>query len=121
MLGTMQDVTAIASGSVVGFSLGLIGGGGSILAVPLLVYAVGMPSVHSAIGTSAVAVAASAAISLAGHAHARNVRWPCAIVFALAGMAGAAAGAQLGKMMDGAKLLALFALVTNWQTHSRVA
>jgi uncharacterized protein len=111
MFGTMQDLTAIASGSVVGFSLGLIGGGGSILAVPLLVYVVGMPSVHSAIGTSAVAVAASAAISLAGHAHARNVRWPCAIVFALAGMTGAAVGAQIGKTVDGAKLLALFGVL----------
>ena len=107
----MQDIAAIASGSLVGFSLGLIGGGGSILAVPLLVYVVGMPSVHAAIGTSAVAVAASAAVSLIGHARARNVRWPCAIVFALAGILGAAAGAQLGKMMDGARLLALFGVL----------
>lgn len=104
----MQAFAAIASGSVVGLSLGLIGGGGSILAVPLLIYVVGMPSVHAAIGTSAVAVAASAAVSLVGHARANNVRWPCAIAFALAGIAGAAAGAQLGKMMDGAKLLTLF-------------
>jgi uncharacterized membrane protein YfcA len=56
----MQAIAAIASGSLVGLSLGLIGGGGSILAVPLLIYVVGMPSVHAAIGTSAVAVAASA-------------------------------------------------------------
>ncbi len=104
----IQPIAAIASGSLVGLSLGLIGGGGSILAVPLLIYVVGMPSVHAAIGTSAVAVAASAAISLIGHARANNVRWPCAIAFALAGIAGAAAGAQLGKMMDGARLLALF-------------
>jgi uncharacterized membrane protein YfcA len=39
------------------------------------------------------------------------VRWPCAIVFALAGIVGAAAGAQLGKMMDGARLLALFGIL----------
>ena len=51
------------------------------------------PPTH-AIGTSAVAVAASAAVSLIGHARARNVRWPCAIVFALAGIVGAAAGAR---------------------------
>jgi uncharacterized membrane protein YfcA len=107
----MQAIAAIASGSLVGLSLGLIGGGGSILAVPLLIYVVGMPSVHAAIGTSAVAVAASAAISLIGHARANNVRWPCAIAFALAGIAGAAAGAQLGKMMDGARLLALFGVL----------
>jgi uncharacterized membrane protein YfcA len=107
----MQAIAAIASGSLVGLSLGLIGGGGSILAVPLLIYVVGMPSVHAAIGTSAVAVAASAAISLIGHARANNVRWPCAIAFALAGILGAAAGAQLGKMMDGGKLLALFGML----------
>jgi uncharacterized protein len=107
----MQALAAIASGSVVGLSLGLIGGGGSILAVPLLVYVVGMPSVHAAIGTSAVAVAASAAVSLVGHARARNVRWGCAIAFALAGIVGATAGAQLGKMMDGARLLALFGVL----------
>jgi uncharacterized membrane protein YfcA len=106
-----QTFAALASGCVVGLSLGLIGGGGSVLAVPLLVYVVGMPSVHAAIGTSAVAVAASAAISLAGHARARNVRWGCAIVFALAGIVGATAGAQLGKMMDGTRLLALFGLL----------
>jgi uncharacterized protein len=111
MLMTLQDLSAVLSGSVVGLSLGLIGGGGSILAVPLLIYVVGMPSVHAAIGTSAVAVAASAGISLLGHAHARNVRWPCALIFALAGIAGAAAGAQLGKMMDGGRLLLLFGLL----------
>jgi uncharacterized membrane protein YfcA len=107
----MQAFAAISSGSVVGLSLGLIGGGGSILAVPLLIYAVGMPSVHAAIGTSAVAVAASAAVSLVGHARARNVRWGCAIVFALSGIVGATAGAQLGKMMDGARLLLLFGVL----------
>jgi uncharacterized membrane protein YfcA len=111
MLLTLQNVAAVASGSIVGLSLGLIGGGGSILAVPLLIHVVGVPSVHVAIGTSSVAVAASAAISLLGHAHARNVRWPCAIMFALSGILGAAAGAQLGKMMDGTKLLVLFGLL----------
>jgi uncharacterized membrane protein YfcA len=107
----MQALAAIASGSLVGLSLGLIGGGGSVLAVPLLVYVVGMPSVHAAIGTSAVAVAASAAVSLIGHARARNVRWPCALVFAFAGIVGATAGAQLGKMMDGSRLLLLFGVL----------
>lgn len=111
MIGILRDITAVASGGIVGFSLGLIGGGGSVLAVPLLVYVVGMPSVHAAIGTSAVAVTTSAALSLAGHAYARNVRWSCAIVFAIAGMIGAACGAQLGKMVDGTRLLALFGLL----------
>jgi uncharacterized membrane protein YfcA len=104
----LHDLLAIASGSMVGFVLGLVGGGGSILAVPLLVYVVGVPSPHIAIGTSAIAVALSAATNLAGHARARTVKWPCAITFAIAGMIGAAGGAQLGKMVDGERLLALF-------------
>jgi uncharacterized membrane protein YfcA len=104
----LHHLLAIASGSLVGFTLGLIGGGGSILAVPLLVYVVGVPSPHVAIGTSAIAVAASAAINLAGHARAQTVKWPCALVFAASGIVGAALGAQLGKMVDGARLLALF-------------
>ncbi len=107
----LHDLLAIASGSLVGFTLGLIGGGGSILAVPLLVYVVGVPSPHVAIGTSAIAVAASAAINLAGHARAQTVKWPCALVFAASGIVGAALGAQLGKMIDGARLLALFGVM----------
>jgi len=103
-----HDLLAVASGSIVGFVLGLVGGGGSILAVPLLVYVVGVPSPHVAIGTGAIAVAVSAAANLAGHARAQTVKWPCAVTFAIAGMIGAAAGAQLGKMVDGGRLLALF-------------
>lgn len=61
-----HDLLATFSGSLVGFVLGLIGGGGSILAVPLLVYVVGVASPHVAIGTSAVAVALSALANLLG-------------------------------------------------------
>lgn len=107
----LHDFLAAASGSLVGFTLGLVGGGGSILAVPLLVYVVGVPSAHVAIGTSAVAVAASAAANLAGHARARTVKWPCAIVFALSGIVGVAFGAQLGKMVDGTRLLTAFGVL----------
>jgi uncharacterized membrane protein YfcA len=102
---------AIASGGAVGFVLGLIGGGGSILAVPLLVYVVGVPSAHIAIGTSAIAVGVSAAVNLAGHARARTVKWNCALVFAAAGILGAATGAHIGKMVDGHRLLLLFGVL----------
>lgn len=111
VLSLMQGGLGIASGSLVGLSLGLVGGGGSILAVPLLVYVVGVSSPHVAIGTSAIAVAANAAISLANHAAAGNVKWRCAAVFAAAGVAGALLGSSLGKIVDGQKLLALFALL----------
>ncbi|HEY6859157.1 MAG TPA: sulfite exporter TauE/SafE family protein [Pseudolabrys sp.] len=107
----LHDLLAVVSGSIVGFVLGLVGGGGSILAVPLLVYVVGVPSPHVAIGTSAIAVAASAAANLTGHARAQTVKWPCAITFAIAGMIGAAGGAQLGKMVDGSRLLMLFGVL----------
>jgi uncharacterized membrane protein YfcA len=107
----LHGLLAIASGSLVGFSLGLVGGGGSILAVPLLVYVVGVPSAHIAIGTSAIAVAVSAATNLAGHARSHTVKWPCALVFAVSGILGAAGGAQLGMMVDGGRLLTLFGVL----------
>jgi uncharacterized protein len=107
----LQDLLSVLSGSLVGFTLGLVGGGGSILAVPLLIYVVGVPSTHIAIGTGAVAVAASAAANLVGHARAGSVKWPCAAVFALSGIAGAALGAELGKRVDGGHLLLLFGVL----------
>lgn len=103
-----QDALATASGGLVGFVLGLIGGGGSVLAVPLLVYVVGVKSPHVAIGTSAVAVALSAFVNLLGHAKAGNVKWRCALVFAASGVVGAALGSTFGKTFDGQKLLGLF-------------
>ena len=111
IISTIQSVLGLASGMLVGFSLGLVGGGGSILAVPLMVYVVGVPDAHVAIGTSAVAVAANAAMNLSNHARGGSVRWSCALVFAGAGIAGAFAGSIAGKMIDGQKLLALFALL----------
>ena len=107
----MADLLTLLSGSLVGFSLGLIGGGGSILAVPLLLYVVGIKDPHLAIGTSAVAVAANAFVNLLGHWRAGNVKWPCAAVFAVSGIAGAALGSSLGLLVEGQRLLFLFALV----------
>jgi uncharacterized protein len=111
MISEMQGVLGLASGALVGFSLGLVGGGGSILAVPLMVYVVGVPDAHVAIGTSAIAVAANAAVNLSNHARGGTVVWSCALMFAAAGIIGAFAGSILGKMMDGQRLLALFALL----------
>jgi uncharacterized protein len=111
MLSLTQGALGLASGSLVGFSLGLVGGGGSILAVPLLIYLVGVSDPHMAIGTSALAVAANAAANLVNHARAGNVKWRCALIFAIAGMAGAFLGSTLGKIVEGQKLLALFAVV----------
>ena len=107
---TMQLVLAGLSGSIVGFTLGLIGGGGSILAVPLIIYVVGVNSPHVAIGTSAFAVGANALGNFFGHWRRGNVVWPHAAIFAVAGIVGASAGSTLGKLIDGKKLLIFFAL-----------
>jgi uncharacterized membrane protein YfcA len=104
------ELLTILSGSLVGFTLGLIGGGGSILAVPLLLYVVGVPDPHVAIGTSALAVAVNAFVNLAQHARAGTVKWPCAATFAVSGVAGALVGSTIGKSVEGEKLLFLFAL-----------
>src|SRR6202023_3781496 len=111
MISVVQGALGLASGALVGFSLGLVGGGGSILAVPLMVYVVGVPEAHVAIGTSAIAVAANAAVNLSNHARGGTVRWSCALPFAAAGIIGAFAGSALGKMVDGQRLLALFGLL----------
>ena len=111
-LSLTQSALGLASGSLVGFTLGLVGGGGSILAVPLLVYLVGVTNPHVAIGTSAVAVAVECRRPTSPTTPApRNVKWRCALVFAVAGVIGAFGGSTLGKMVDGQKLLALFAVL----------
>lgn len=111
MIFDLQHALAGISGVIVGFVLGLVGGGGSILAVPLMVYVVGVTSPHIAIGTSALAVAANALSGLASHARARNVNWRCGGMFAAAGVLGALGGSSIGKAFDGQSLLALFAVL----------
>src|SRR4029078_6198939 len=106
-----QSVLGLASGMLVGFSLGLVGGGGSILAVPLMVYVVGVPEPHVAIGNSAIAVAGDAAINCATRACGGAVSGSCALLFAASGIVGAFGGSILGKMVEGQRLLALFALI----------
>jgi uncharacterized membrane protein YfcA len=105
----MHTLLTLGCGALVGLSLGFFGGGGSVLAVPLLIHVLGVQP-HVAIGTSALAVGANAVVNLAGHWRRGNVKWPCAAVFAAAGVFGAAAGARLGISIDGQRLLLLFAL-----------
>lgn len=102
-------VAGLASGALVGFLLTVFGGGGSVLATPLLLYVVGVRDPHLAIGTSAAAVAVNALLSLLAQARAGRVKWPCALVFAAAGLAGSVAGSSLGKALDGQRLLVAFA------------
>lgn len=101
---------AAASGAVVAFLLTVFGGGGSVLATPLLMAVAGVSDPHVAIGTSAAAVAVNAAGGLAVQARAGRVKWPCALVFGGAGLAGALTGAEIAKAIDGHVLLIWFAV-----------
>ncbi len=92
-LSFLQYFLGVISGGIVGFSLGMFGGGGSILAVPLMVYVVGVPNAHMAIGTSAFAVAANAFTNMISHWRLGNVKWRCAGVYSAAGIVGAYGGA----------------------------
>lgn len=106
-----QTILTIVSGGIVGLSLGLLGGGGSILAVPLLLYVVGIHDPHVVIGTTALAVALNAYINLIPHWRAGHVHWRAAILFAIPGALGAFVGSSAGKIMHGKELLFLFALL----------
>jgi uncharacterized membrane protein YfcA len=109
-LDSVAIIATLGSGAVVGFLLALFGGGGSVLAAPLLLYAVGVRDPHIAIGTGSTAVAANAAFNLVGHWRGGRVKWPCAITFALAGLAGSLIGSSLAKIIDGQHLLIAFAI-----------
>lgn len=106
-----QIILSILSGAVVGFTLGLLGGGGSILAVPLLLYVVGIHDPHVVIGSTALAVSVNAYVNLISHARARHVLWKPAIGFAIPGVVGAYVGSTLGKLAPDKELLFLFAIL----------
>jgi hypothetical protein len=108
-LSAAAVVLAILSGGLVGYLLAVFGGGGSVLATPLLLYVVGVRDPHVAIGTSAAAVAVNAIINLIGHGRGGRVKWPCASVFALTGLIGSLAGSSVAKAIDGERLLLFFA------------
>jgi len=101
----------LISGAIVAFSLGFIGGGGSILAVPLLLYVVGIEDPHLAIGTSALAVSINAATNLFHHAKKRSVKIRDGLAFAIPGVVGTIIGAQLGLLTPPSSLILFFALL----------
>lgn len=101
---------AVALAVLIGVTLGLLGGGGSILAVPLLVYVAGMDA-KEAIATSLLVVGVTSAVALVPHARAGRVRWRTGLLFGAAGMAGAYVGGRLAEFIPGQVLLAAFALM----------
>lgn len=104
------SLAVIAGGAVVGFLLAVFGGGGSVLAAPVLLYLGGVRDAHVAVGTASAAVAANAAFNLAGHWRGGRIKWPCATVFAIAGLAGSFAGSSLAKLISGPQLLLAFSI-----------
>jgi len=101
-------ITAAAFGLIVGGLLGLVGGGGSILAVPALVYGVGLP-LSAAIPTSLVVVGASSAVAVVPRL--RNVNWRLAVIIGAAGTATAYLGAYVNRLLDQKVLLLAFAAI----------
>ena len=101
---------SIISGILVGSSLGLLGGGGSVLAVPLLLYVIGVKDTHVAIGTSALAIGVIAAINLINHRKKKNLNFKKGVSFAIPGIIGTLIGSQLGLWTPAENLLVLFAV-----------
>lgn len=94
----------------VGVALGLLGGGGSILTVPLLAYVAGMDA-KQAIATSLLVVGATSAVGAISHARAGRVQWRTGLIFGGAGMAGAYGGGLLARFIPGTVLLIGFAVM----------
>jgi len=105
-----MSLPVVAGAVAIGVTLGLFGGGGSILTVPLLVYLAGMPA-KPAIATSLFVVGVTSLAGLAGHARAGRIRWRTGLIFGLAGMAGAYGGGLLGPHLPAPLLLAAFAVM----------
>lgn len=105
-----MTVVVVLLAVLVGVSLGLLGGGGSILTVPLLVYVAGMET-KEAIATSLLVVGVTSAVAAVSHARAGRVQWRTGLIFGAAGMAGAYAGGRVAEFVPGGVLLAAFALM----------
>ncbi|MDO8382111.1 sulfite exporter TauE/SafE family protein [Oerskovia sp. NPDC060338] len=103
-------ILTLVLAALVGLALGTLGGGGSILTVPLLTYVAGMPP-KEAIAASLLVVGVTSIASLVVHARGRRVRWRTGLIFGAAGMIGAFAGGLLGGQLPGTVLMIAFALM----------
>lgn len=106
----MTGLLAVALGLVIGLSLGALGGGGSILTVPALVYAVG-ESAQTATTGSLVIVGITAAVAAVGHARGGRVRWGAGFAFGAAGVPAAVLGTSLNAHVSPDVLLVCFAVL----------
>ena len=107
---SLNLVIVLALSSLIGVSLGVLGGGGSILTVPILVYVAGMEP-KEAIAASLFVVGVTSAAGAVSHARAGRVRWRTGLLFGTAGVVGAFLGGTLGGHLEGTLLLVAFALM----------
>ena len=107
---TLTLIMTLALSVLIGLSLGLLGGGGSILTVPILTYVAGM-NPKEAIAASLFVVGATSAVSAVDHARKKRVKWRTGLVFGAAGMAGAFGGGLLGGHIPGTVLMIAFAIM----------
>ncbi len=103
-------ILALAAGAVIGLALGALGGGGSVLAVPALIYLLGVTPV-AATTASLVIVTLTCAAALTAHARDGHVRWREGLVFAAAGIGPALLGGALAGHLPAAVLTMSFAVV----------
>lgn len=107
----IQFILSIVSGVAVGFTLGLIGGGGSIIAIPLLIYVVGIHNTHFAIGTTALAVGVNAYINFLSHRKRVKVNLKAGLIFSAIGSVGVLVGSTVGLFTNSNSLLLLFSIL----------
>jgi len=107
---TITLLLVLALSVVIGLSLGVLGGGGSILTVPILVYVAGFEA-KEAIAASLFVVGVTSAVSVFSHARGGRVMWRTGLIFGAAGMAGAFVGGLLGGHIPGQILLIAFAVM----------
>lgn len=107
---TLTLILVLALSVVIGLSLGVLGGGGSILTVPILVYVAGFEA-KEAIAASLFVVGVTSAVSVFSHARGGRVMWRTGLIFGAAGMAGAFVGGLLGGHIPGQILLIAFAIM----------
>ncbi len=100
----------LAAALLIGLALGLLGGGGSILTLPVLVYLAGIAP-KPAIAMSLFVVAVTSAVSVLPHARAGRVRWRTALLFGVAGMVGAYGGGRLAEYVPAGLLLVGFGVL----------
>ncbi|WP_186317166.1 sulfite exporter TauE/SafE family protein [Kocuria marina] len=103
----MIALIVVIAGLLVGLVMGALGGGGAIMTVPLLTFALGLPPTHATVG-SLVVVISGAISGLVSHLRRRHVRPGIGVFFGALGTGGAVLAANVSGLMDDAVLLTLF-------------